>query len=175
MTLSEHQKNILALFILYSAGCPFPTGAVLDIYALCGVNNFTVPDNIRFLEQNGNLSVVNDGREEYAVLTAKGREVIEQLKKDIPLSVREKAAGEAALAVSKLRRDLAITVRVEEKESGFSLFTEFNDNGTVLLRLELFMPTRLQAEIMGKRFREDPVGIYSEIIESLQKNREQET
>ena len=169
MTLNDHQMNVLTLFILHSAGCPLPVTTLVDIPALCDINNFTMLENIRHLEEKGQLKVISDGENEFVRITASGNEIAQTLRKDIPLTVREQAINAVAQEVAKLRRDLAVTVKTKENDEGHTMFAEFNDNGTILMRLEMFTPTRLQAELMGQRFKSDPVGVYKKILESLTK------
>ena len=173
MTLNDHQMNVLTLFILHSAGCPLPVTTLVDIPALCDLNNFTMLDNIRHLEEKGHLTVISDGGEEFVKITALGNETAQTLRKDIPLTVREQAMNAVAQEVAKLRRDLAVTVKTTENDEGFTMFAEFNDNGTILMRLEMFTPTKLQAEIMGQSFKNDPVGVYKKILESLTREAKQ--
>ena len=121
------------------------------------------------LIENENLIQKNDENEiPYLFLTLQGKSVVEPLRKDVPLSYREKALAYAAAEMSKLRTEIGIEATVSAAEHGkmteYSCNITLSDNGITMLGLTLYSPNKLQAEMMAERFRKTPLDIYRKVL-----------
>lgn len=167
--LSLHQIKVLILYTVDGTPGPVPRHVIETSLALCDVNIFSIQEALYDLIQNENLTQKNDEDNiPYLFLTAQGKHVIEPLKKDAPLSYREKALAYAAAEMSKLRTQIGVEATVAPIKQGndteFACNITLSDDGLTMLGLTLYSPNKLQAEMMAERFRKNPLDIYRKIL-----------
>lgn len=170
MAISNHQIKVLTLLNLIAASAPLPVSTLVEIPISVGVNRpeVTTEDNILRivgeLEECGQISIYEFEGKNYAVITDAGRQVGETLRSDVPVSLREKAMYLVAEEITKLRRDLCVSTEVKRSDDHYVLTVKLLDDSTEMLNLSLLCPTELQAELMARKFKNDPNGCYLNII-----------
>lgn len=169
--LSLHQIKILVLYTVHGTPGPIPRHVVETALALCDANVFAIQEAIHDLIDNENLTQKSDENNiPYLFLTPQGKCVIETLQKDAPLSYREKALAYAAIEMSKLRMEIGVEARVSKLEKGQEEYIcdiSLTDETLPLLKLSLYSPNKLQAEMMAERFRKNPLNVYRKILQIL--------
>lgn len=171
ISLSRHQLKVLILYTLSVSYSPMPRMAIENVLACCDANIFEIQLAIADLISMSNLSEMKDEDEAYLVLTEQGRLIVDPLKKDVPISIREKAASLAMVEMTRQRQSIGVEADVipvkHGQEEYYTSNLALNDDGQALLQLTLFTPNRIQAELVAKNFRKDPNGIYKEILKIL--------
>lgn len=168
-SLSLHQIKVLILYTVDGTPGPVPRHVIETALALTDANIFAIQEALHDLIENENLTQRNDENEiPYLFLTPQGKIVIEPLKKDVPLSYREKALAYAAAEMSKLRTEIGVEASVSPVEHGkdteFACNINLSDEGITMMGLTLYSPNKLQAEMMAERFRKNPLEIYRKVL-----------
>ena len=93
------------------------------------------------------------------------------MRKDIGLSYREKAVAYASIEINKLRQSIGVDASVEERtklgQTEHFCHISLSDEGLPLMKLSLFAPNRIHAEMMAERFRKDPLTVYQKVLQIL--------
>lgn len=116
-------------------------------------------------EQNG------DGAQTYTV-TELGKSTAEAVDDMLPLSVRDKAADSAGKLLRRKKREREVKVEIAEQDAGFELRLAIPDSGSNLAAFTVFCPTREEAELIRRRFLNDPFYIYKGTLALLTGDRE---
>ena len=166
--LSLHQIKVLVLSTVQGTPGPVPRHVVETALALCDANIFAIQEALHDLLDNENLLQKNDENETpYLFLTEQGRCVVETLKKDAPLSYREKTLAYAAVEMSKLRTEIGVEASVVTEERGneeeYVCNISLSDDGLSLMKVSLYAPNKLQAEMKAERFRKAPLDVYRKV------------
>ncbi len=133
-------------------------------------NYFDVMDAISELAEHGNLTPELIDGEEYISLTEKGQNAIALVENDLPKSVR-RIAKDSATHFLNLEKNLRENnIKIEPYKDGFHVSFTMNEQETDLLTLTVFVPDRDQAEKLKNNFLENPVKVYSAILNSLMEN-----
>ena len=168
MINNEQQIKMMILFSLASAGCPLPTETVSQILNEFDVGQIGTSGELFELREKGHIALITDEDTEYAVLQRTGTEIVKNLGNDLSPTLREKLISATAKEVAKLRKDLGVSASCKERpDGGFDVVFGLTDDGSSLMELKLFAPTKAQADIMSDNFREDPYSVYRKVIASL--------
>lgn len=162
---TQNDVRILLCYILASVGQPLSGEDLLKIVQKKALANyFEASDALSALEALQN--VIRDGNGLYRV-TDKGREIADSLDATLPLSVRDKAleAALTLLADARARRENRVEIR--ETEKGFQVICHISGGDVELMSISLYAPDRAQAQLIERRFLQDPAGIYKLLLSSL--------
>ena len=172
MIQNEQQIKMMILYSLWSAGCPIPTVTLGQILMECGIGTIGTMGELYDLAEKKHLSIISDDEVEYIVLQKTGVEIATTLGHDLSPSMREKLMLLTAREVAKLRKDLGVAASYEEREGGgYEVRVSLSDEGSSLMDLKMFAPTRAQADLMTANFREDPYKVYRDVLASMTKPR----
>lgn len=171
-SLSLHRIKVLILHTVDGTPGPVPRHVIETALALCDANIFMIQEALHDLLQNENLTQRNDENNiPYLFLTDQGRCVIDILRKDAPLAYREKSLAYAAIEMTKLRTEIGVEAKVEKigKQDGedYQCNISLSDNGQALMKLSLYSPNKLQAEMMAERFRKHPLDVYRKVLQIM--------
>ncbi|MBQ6172566.1 MAG: DUF4364 family protein [Clostridia bacterium] len=170
MINDDQQIKMMILFALRSAGCPLPSVTIAQILNECGIGQIGTSGELYDLEEKGHVSLITDDDTEYAVLQKTGTEIVTALGRDLSPTLREKIILATAKEVAKLRKDLGVSASCREKpDGGFDVLFSLTDEGSPLMELTMYAPTKAQADIMISAFKDDPYRVYRDIITSLSK------
>ncbi len=131
-------------------------------------NYFEFADALAELRESGCVVSFKTeaGINKYTVTEA-GKEAEKTLSGDLPLSVREKALSSAKNIIRRRRIEKENLVTISKTEDGYMVHLRVTDIGTDLMDLALFMPTEEQANLIKKKFLNDPAGTYMGVLEVL--------
>lgn len=170
--LSLHQVKVLVLYVVNGMPSPLPRHVAETALALCDANIFSIQEALHALLENENLTEKYDEENvPYLFITEQGKSVVDALRKDTPLSYREKAMAYAAAEISKLRTQIGVEAKVSKREKHqgmeYSCDVSLSDNGEPWLTLSLASPNKLQADMMAERFRKAPLDVYRKILQIM--------
>ena len=127
------------------------------------VNYFDLVDAISGMEDKNLVSVTPIGSEKIYELQPQGELVLNEFLTHIPRSIQEKSyiAGKKVIEQSKLDKSIKCFITKNENDT-YTLAVRFLNEigGPDMLKIEVFAPTREQAQQMQKHFLEHP----SEIV-----------
>ena len=168
-----HDKLDIKFLVLYlTARLAGPVDfATLTELTMCdsGVDYFEFAEAVSELVGTGHLSLED---ERYAI-TDKGRRDGAACESSLPYSVKRRCNVNLARVNGDLRRDAQVRAAAEARpEGGFTARLSLDDDTGGLLSLELFCPTREQADRLCAAFRSRPERVYNDILESLLEQEE---
>lgn len=163
------EVKILVCYLLDQVNLPLSAQMISDILLNRGlVNYFELSAALSELLQNGYMVPIRlEGKPQQYNLSAKGKQMLETLGQNIPLSVREKAVDSATELLLRKRREEQNKVTIAQVEDGYTITLKMLDIGSDLMSLKLFVPDKEQAEQIKERFFEDPARVYKGILELL--------
>ena len=132
------------------------------------VNFFTLSTALAQLLQEGQLSAVPELEETYQ-LNPLGREAAHFLAHTLPRSVREHLAQSAKQLLARRKLERENEVAIKEVLNGYQVQVVMHDTDMDLLRLDLFVPDKAQAEAVQEKVLQDPAAFYTQIIDFLTK------
>lgn len=171
LSFTEEEMKILILFALKSAGGILETETLCDVVASGDVNYIDIKTALAEIIKLGLAQTYEDNENILLVISPNAELVVRELKNKIPITVREKVAAAASVAISKIKRDILVKAKISKPdEKGCCVVTTelLNDDESLLLKMEIFAPTELQGEMMAKKFRENPSEVYEKVIAALQ-------
>ena len=161
----ELDLKLLVLYIMNRAAAPITFLELLDL-ALCdaGVDYFSLTQAVGHLTETGHLSL-EDGR--YAI-TEKGRRNSGICEDSLPFSVRRRCDENLVQVNLRLRREAQVRCDLTPRPDGTcAVLLALDDQSGSLLRLEVLVPSREQAEALARRFRDRPEQLYLSVLAAL--------
>ena len=151
--------KIFILFLLDSIDYPLDYSTVHDIIVQNGyVSRFDFAECFSQLREQGHiLEDEKDGKVYYAI-SPTGKMVASELQSNLLQSIREKSLKRNATCKSEVR---------ERADHRYTLHCEISDPEGELLRVDLCVSSRLQAERMEKKFEKEPEEIYRRMVAVL--------
>ncbi len=131
-------------------------------------NYFEASQAIDELIEDGNLNQA-DGN---ISLTKKGEIAVNELDFILPLSVKEKATRAAVSMLTKLRIAKENKVDILQTENGFNVTCTVFDREIELMKLNLLVPDKAQADAVKRAFMEDPQSVYAGTVSMLMGNKD---
>lgn len=174
MRLEKRELRVLLLFASVSAGTVVTADSLFAAVSEIENGNLDIIECFEELSDEGLLRVIQDGDKRYVSVTPNGRLVVEELQGMLPVTLRKNTASRMAYEIVRLRRDLCVTAEYCENVAGTGYYVTLtlSEDGEKLFSSEIFAPTAIQAEMMVKRFRENPAAVYGRIITDLSNNTE---
>ena len=163
--------KVLILYVMSMVEMPV---SAQTIYELClqddCLSYMDVQQAIPQMVETGHLQKFGDG---LFIITEKGRDT-EELTNDsvaFPVRLRAKTAVEALNRAA--RQEQFIRTEIKEQENGeYVVCMELNDLHGELMKLELTLPSRLQAKRVEAAYRKNPDMIYQSVIVGLLEDEE---
>lgn len=173
----EHLKNVmdaklLFCYVLYSVGEPISKDVLITAMQQYGYVNYFIA-SAAFSELLKDGSVAKDEKNEnFYKTTEKGDLIAKELKRNLPLSIREKALCATINLQSKLKREKENKVVIEKIENGFLVKGEISGGENItLMSFSTYVPDEMQAELIKKNFRDSPEFFYECMLASLTQNK----
>lgn len=132
-------------------------------------NYFEISNAFAELLEDKNICEKPDKKNVYTV-TDSGKMISTQLDSALPITIRTKAISAAINLLAKIKREADNQVTIEKNENGY--FVNFNISGgqVDLMTFKLFVPDKLQAELVKTNFQESPERVYECMLALLTKN-----
>lgn len=157
--------KFLVLYLMARTEGPIDFAALTDI-SLCdeGVDYFLFSQAVSELVQSEHLLLEQD----LYTITDKGRKNGAICEESLPYSVRQKCDLNLSKLNARLRREAQVRATVSPREGGgFTVHLILADNQDKLMELDLYAPSREQADLMADAFRQAPDQFYRGLLNSL--------
>jgi hypothetical protein len=166
---NQTDVKIFILFLLDNINYPLDYSTIHDICIQNGyVCGFDFAACFSQLKELGHILEDGEEGERYYVISPTGKMVAAELQSNLLLSIREKSLKSAMRYLSFRKRKAEMASSVEQREDGKYIFhAEITDPRGDLLRLDLCMASRLQAESMKRKFDKDPESVYRRLLSVL--------
>lgn len=135
------------------------------------VNYFDLVQVMEELTVSGHITASGDGETIYTA--AKPALIVaEEFEHMLPLSVREKAVRATNRELRRRKRLEEVVVNTTRVDGGYQVELALPDQNDVLVSFSLFLSTREECELVRRRFLNDPVYIYQNVVALLTGNRD---
>jgi hypothetical protein len=162
----RNDVKLLILYLLKNISKPLSSTNICDILLRYGLADyFVIAEAIEELI----ATCLVERIDECLYITGNGEKTIEQLLKNIPLSVREKAMGSALETLSVIKKESQLLTDIKKTEEGYTVKCTIMDEGAEMLSVSLFVGNEFQAQIIQRNFLKNPESIYKGIIAEVTK------
>ncbi len=161
--------KIFILFLLDNINYPLDYATIHDICIQNGyVGGFDFAACFSQLKELGHVLEDEAEGEIYYVISSTGKMVAAELQSNILLSIREKSLKSAMRLLSFKKRQAKLASSVEKREDGkYNLHCEITEPGGNILKIDLCVASRMQAEDMQKKFDKEPESVYRRLLSVL--------
>lgn len=137
------------------------------------VNYFELVTAVDSLGNTGHIQAARaeNGADLYSA-TGLGRDTARTIDGLVPSSVRRKAAASADRLLRRQRRKREVAAVIEPSGPGFGVKLSLPESGLDLVEFSVFCPTMEEAELVRRRFLNDPAYIYKGVMALLTGDRE---
>ena len=168
-----YEIKILICYLLSEIKEPISLEEMSTIFRENGwVNYFVFTTALEELKKTEHLSVSKRDKDEVYALNELGYETAHHLKTSLPSSLREKVVNAALNLFAQRKRMQEKSAKIIKISDGFMVECIVHDIGSDLLRMEVFAPDKLAAEMIRDQFLKDTVNVYKGIIGFLTKNKQ---
>ena len=157
--------KILVLYLLNRTEYPISFAQLTDL-SLCdgGVDYFDFAQAVSDLVETKHLRL----EDQRYTITEKGRRDGRITQDQLAFSLRRKCDGNLERLNAQLRQENQVRTQVLSRpEGGFTLRAGLEDNQSGLMSLDLYCPTREQAEEMAAAFQQDPHRVYRAVLSAF--------
>ena len=169
---SKIDIKLLICYILTSIKEPMSKEDVISILQNNNLANyFDTSDSFSDLFESGNIKKVNENSNLYTV-TESGKLIATHLDSALPITIREKALCATINLMAKIKRETENTVDIKKDKNGYSVTCNISGGEIDLLSFNLYVPDKLQAELVKENFQKNPGVIYECLLALLTKDKE---
>ncbi len=165
----DYEIKILICYLLYNLEHPLSAAQMSELLENEGiVNYFEFSDAISKLLHSKHISVFKtENHEDFYTVTELGAQTAVTFQKTLPYTVRKKTMEAAQSILEKKKTESENVVSITNVPDGCVVRLTIKDIGSDLFDLKLFTPNQKQAELVKKRFLEDPLTLYKCCIDIL--------
>ena len=158
--------KVFILYIMDAIDYPLEYDVIHELAAQNGyVGDFDFAECFSQLLELGHILEDTENGVKYYIVSSTGRMVATELQSNLLLSIREKSLKSAMRYLSFRKRKATMASSVEQREDGKYVFhAEITDPRGDVMRLDLCVASRLQAESMKKKFDKDPESVYRRLL-----------
>lgn len=162
------EVKFLILFVLASFEKEASFDDVLASTLVDGaITYFDISDAFYELVDSGHIE--HSG--ELYKITQKGRDIIKSAESRLPASVRREAQRAVLRAVSSnIRNSMIICETKEISQNHHVTLLKMNDERGEIVKIELMVLNRQQAEMLENNFKSNAERIYNEVLKALMKD-----
>jgi hypothetical protein len=161
----SNEIKILIMYALKALEHPVLFSDLGDVVLCNGVvNYFEYSHNLYELLITGHVDRIKQDKTELYKLTRFGAKALEELWPRLPSSVREKTLKAAVAVLTRHRRESEARCSIGQKGKNWYLTLSILEKEDPLMELKILVPNKLQAELICKRFQENPAQVYSQIL-----------
>jgi hypothetical protein len=132
------------------------------------VNYFEIVKAVDDLLASGHIDLVMQHEQKCYKSTKLGAGTAELFERRLPFSVKEKSVKAAINLLAKIKRESENSVEITENTaSGLNVCCKILDMNDALLSINLFVPDKLQAEMVKKHFLANPELVYKGVLSLL--------
>lgn len=167
---SQNDIRILVCYLLQSVPAPLSPEDITDILQEKALANyFEIQDAVSSLLRLGNIAQTSEG---LLCLLDSGKQIAQQLDTSLPLSVRDKALEGAMKLLTRARNEREHKVEIAETADGCRVVCHISGGAHELMSIDLYVPDRLQAELVKEHFHQDPGKVYELLLGALTGDRQ---
>lgn len=171
-----YEVRILICYILYSVNEPLSKDQLHCIFSDNNlVNYFTFSNALAQLLEEHHITATSQNGNELYTLNQLGVDTAQLLQNSLPRSVRDRVVSAALELLSKQKKERENEVQIERFHDGYNVHFVIHDTDFDLLTFTLFVPDQIQADIVKKKFLQNPAEFYTRIIGYLTQNKESAT
>lgn len=158
--------KIFILFLLDNINYPLDYSTIYDIVSESGyVRDFDFAECFSQLREQGHILEDTEGGVTYYIISNTGKIVAAELQSNLLLSLREKSLKLAMRYLSFQKRGATASSSIEKRSDGkYTLHCEIKEPVGDILRVDLCISSRLQAEDMKKKFDKEPESVYRRLL-----------
>lgn len=162
--------KILVCYMLSRVTEPMTRKQLCDCLQETGlVNYFALNEAIDDLLNQKMLVETEYHEETCLTATEAGKNNAETLETTLTPSLRERSVNAALKMLARAKAEREIGVETVKTEGGYNVTFKIDGSGENLLTLSLYAADSLQADLLKDNFLNNPVQIYSQIIELMTK------
>ncbi len=128
-------------------------------------NFFEICSAIDELIVNG--FILKDSESGILSLSSKGQFTADNLSRDLPLTVREKAVAAIEKRIERKHHEQETRIEYTDVDGGCQLNCTLLGQGSPLMSVSLYLPDRKYAEAAAERFIDDPEYVYRILLAHL--------
>lgn len=162
--------KFLILYLMARTEGPINFATLTDL-SMCdeGVDYFLFSQAVSELVDSEHLQLTDD----FYSITEKGRKNGAVCETSLPFSVRQRCDRNLSQLNAKLRLEAQVRAEIQARDTnGFTVRLILDDHQDNLMTLELYSPTKEQADRLVASFRACPDQIYRTVLSSLSENKE---
>jgi hypothetical protein len=166
---SREEIRLLLCFLAHNLARPLTAALAEQVFAKEGLANyFEYTAALHELLKTGQLARSNGDGEEVLRLDGKFAHAADELARELPRRVKDRAlhTAEQLQAQNRRERENGITVYPAGDGGCYMTFRQ-GRGGDMLMSVTVYVPDRNTAEEMRVRFLENPGKVYSAVIESF--------
>ena len=158
--------KVFILFLLDNINYPLDYSTIYDIVAESGyVRDFDFAECFSQLRELGHILEDEEGGVTYYIISHTGKIVATELQSDLLLSIREKSLKIAMRYLSFQKRNATPASSIEKRSDGkYTFHCGIKEPEGDILRIDLCVSSRLQAEAMKKKFDKEPESVYRRLL-----------
>ncbi|MEG0978514.1 MAG: DUF4364 family protein, partial [Oscillospiraceae bacterium] len=165
---NQNEIKILVCYMLKTLKSKITKQQLNEVMQGQGIANyFEVNQAISELLSQGSIDCDYIDDDEVLSVTDRGRQVVLELERDLPRSVREKAIKTAIKILTIAKNERENKIEITPLENGCHITFTMEDKQDVMMKLTIYVADTAQAETVKKNFLEDPTRVYSSILSSL--------
>jgi hypothetical protein len=165
-----YEVRILICYLLASVDSPLSKEQLNYIFQVNHlVNYFTFSNALSQLVKEGHITIKSEEKEEFCFLSKAGADTAKMLQNSLPRSVRDRVVSAALELLALQKKERENEVSIHKVSAGYVVKFVIHDTEFDLLRFQLFVPDRIQADYIKKNFLKDPSAFYGKIIQYLTK------
>ena len=160
----KYQIKILICYLLSAVSSPFTREMLDETFHEAQIVNY-----FHYCEALGELLAtkhIAESEEGYH-LNPLGLETAQRLARSLPQSIRDNVVQTAMKMIAKKQHEKENEVLIEPYKNGYRVICTIHDLDFDLMQISLYAPDLMQAEILKKRFMNDPSGFYQNVINYL--------
>ena len=164
--LQDRQEiKILICYIFEHFSFPLAKSDIADILQNYGLANYFETSQA-FEEMVSANNIIKYDDKKY-VISKTGKMIVEELSRDIPLTVREKAIKAVEEHFHRMKSEKENKVTIRKSEHGYDVTCSVLDGDFEMMKLKLYAPDILAATTIKNNFYKNPSEIYSDILYRL--------
>lgn len=165
--ISSQHVRLMVCYILATLDKPIPRDKLLELLQYEEIANyFEVSQAIDDLAKHGSIMRTDADYEEY-IATDTGKEAINELYKNLPFTMREKAIKAAVKMLARVRSEAENRVEIAVTDAGVNVTCSVMDGDLPILTVSLLVPDMEQAKTVKETFLDNPLKVYSGSIALL--------
>ena len=164
--LQDRQEiKILICYIFNHFSFPLAKSDIADILQNYGLANYFETSQA-FEEMVSANNIIKYDDRKY-IISDTGKMIVEELSRNIPLTVREKAVKAVEEHFTRMKSEKENKVTIRKNANGYDVTCSVLDGDFEMMKLKLYAPDIVAATTIKNNFYKNPGEIYSDLLHKL--------